>query len=370
MTTSTYSYAPFLSSIWRTEHCDPNNWAYTPSTYDVEGVELVGDPHMVLWKDLKSINMTNPGRKGGIDFVATAKLKNDIVENGINTDEGSMIYYDVDSNEKINGFHRELVCSELDIPGFMAQGVRFDSPLAKVRFCTRSNNRILLQHNNTSAADVETAVRNVLELSPPPTRKSISKEVNFLGHHLSDGTRDNIRDTLFAEYLCSGVKLGIRYIPHNQNTINILIEKNFKYVKGRSKNPPKQTSAWYNEIWNNPDEHCLIVYMSNVEGRIGSLLTSNLKAVEDNKPLHLLFAVTLPSEKQTLQFKREKVFTTDLHTVEERILRAFGKDKGIGEYHRSMISWNHPDCQHRFVAQDSHNENFDDLIYVKNRQFN
>ena len=91
----------------------------------------------------------------------------------------------------------------------------------------------------------------------------------------------------------------MRYIPHNQNTIKLLISK-FEYVRGRAKNPPAETVDWYNNIWNNPDEHCLVIYMSHVEGRSGSIMSSNQKAVNDNKPLHILFAVPVPKGKTSL----------------------------------------------------------------------
>lgn len=367
MTTSTeqQGYAPFLSEHWRPEHCDPKNWDYEPSTYDVDGVELVGEPHMQLWEDLTSDNHANPGRKGGIDFAEAEKLQKDIVNNGINTKKGSMIYYDVDTGLKVNAFHREYTSSQINIPGWMAQGVRFSSPVARIRFCTRSNNRAHFQHNNTSAADVEVAVRNVLACSPPVTKDAIGREIDFLGWHLSESTRDVIKDRLFSEYVCSGVKLGVRYIPHNQNTVKLLLPK-YEYIKGKVDNPPTETSEWYSNVWNNPDEHCLIVYMSHVEGRIGSIMTSNQKASKNHKPLHILFAVPIPKGKTSLYTKREKCFSTELFSVEERMLDAFD----LGEKWRKDFAWNHPDCQHRFVAQDSENESFDDLIYVPNRQFN
>ena len=247
----------------------------------------------------------------------------------------------------------------------MAQGVRFSSPVARIRFCTRSNNRAYFQHNNTSAADVEVAVRNVLACSPPVTKDAIGREIDFLGWHLSESTRDNIKDKLFTEYVCSGLELGVRYIPHNKNTVDLLLPK-YQYIKGKVDNPPKATSEWYSNIWNNPDEHCLIVYMSHVEGRIGSLMTSNQTAVNDNKPLHILFAVPIPKGKTSLYTKREKCFSTELFSVEERMLDAFD----LGEKWRKDFAWNHPECQHRFVAQDSQNESFDELIYIPNREFN
>ena len=44
------SNADFLSADWRIEHCDPEKWE-KPSTHDIPGVELVGDPHMKLWSE-------------------------------------------------------------------------------------------------------------------------------------------------------------------------------------------------------------------------------------------------------------------------------------------------------------------------------
>ena len=54
------SDADFLSADWRLEHCNPENWE-KPSTHDISGVELVGDPHMKLWSETKG--WKNPGRR-------------------------------------------------------------------------------------------------------------------------------------------------------------------------------------------------------------------------------------------------------------------------------------------------------------------
>ena len=53
------SNADFLSNDWLLEHCDPTKWD-APSTHDIDGVELVGDPGMKFWSDTKA--WSNPGR--------------------------------------------------------------------------------------------------------------------------------------------------------------------------------------------------------------------------------------------------------------------------------------------------------------------
>ena len=63
------SNADFWSADWRLiEHCDPEKWE-KPSTHDIPGVELVGDPHMKLWSDTVAWN--NPGRKNFKHFIST-----------------------------------------------------------------------------------------------------------------------------------------------------------------------------------------------------------------------------------------------------------------------------------------------------------
>jgi len=348
----------FLCEHWKELNCIAENWKYKPHDYGVKGVHFVGGPHMVLWSILKE-TFKNPGRADGIDFAKAKELMDDIKNNGINMEEGSMIYYDVDTLEKINALHREYLSSELKIPGWMAQGVRFDNEVAKIRFATKSNNRKYLPHNNTSAKDVECSVREVLRLENNYTKKAIIDEVNDLGHHLPESTRDNITNRLLVEFIsCGQMKSGVRWIPHNKNTIDLLMPK-----LADSQDP--DTVDWYNNIWKNPDEICMIVYMSHAEGRIGALLSKNVEALDDKKPLHILFSVPVPEGKETLASKREKVFTTHMASIEKRVL----KSMGMGELHRGLFRWNHVDSQHRFVEQDT-NMKYNNLVYVKNRDFN
>jgi len=352
------SHAPYLCEHWTEENCDANNWSYPPSTYGVKGAHLVGDPHMILWNLLKD-TFKNPGREGGIDFAEAKRLMDDILENGINMAEGSMIYYDVDTMDKMNAFHRMYVSSELGIPGWMGQAVRFDNEAAKVRFATKSNNRKYHPHNNTSSKDVECAVREVLRLENNYTKKAITDEVNDLGYHLPESTRETIANRLLVEFIsCGQMKSGVRWIPHNKNTIDLLLPK-------LADSKDEDTVAWHENIWKNPDEICMIVYMSHAEGRIGALLSKNVEALDDDKPLHILFSVPVPEGKETLATKREKVFSTHMASIENRVM----KTMGLGEMHRGLFRWNHPDAQHKFVEQDT-NMSYNNLVYVKNRDFN
>ena len=346
------SNADFLCSYWRPDHCDPDNWNYKPSTYGVKGVELVDNPAMKLFRELTG-NWINPGRAYGIDLGKCQEIEDDIRENGINTKEGSMIYWDVDDNSKINTYHREHVASQLDIPGWMGQGVRFDNEAAKIRFACKSNNRKQLTHNNTSGNDVETSVRKVLELENTFTREAIKDEVEDLGWHLSSTTRDKIINKLLVEFTVSGkTESGERYTPHNADTIERLLKE--------------IDDPWVEDYWTNDEQTTLAIHMANFESRVGSLLSSSASARTNHSALNFIFSVTVPKGKETLDSKREKVFSTFIPSVEDRIMTTMG----LGEIHRDMFPWNHPDAEHRFVAQDNNKEKPDVLIKIKNRSYN
>tara|TARA_B100001173_G_scaffold40582_1_gene31461 strand:- start:76 stop:1158 length:1083 start_codon:yes stop_codon:yes gene_type:complete len=348
------SYNPFVSRYWDAEACNPDNWDYEPSTYGVKGVELVGTPKMKLFKELTG-NWVNPGRAYGIDFGKCQEIEDDIRENGINTKEGSMIYWDVTDSSKVNAYHREHIGSLLDIDGWMGQGVRYANEVAKVRHACKSNNRKQVTHNNTSGKDVETSVRTVLELENTYTKEAIRHEVEDLGWHLSSTTRDKIIGKLLVEFVTSGkTTSGEDYTPHNADTIWRLL--------GEIDDP------WVKDYWTNDEQTTLAIHMANFESRVGSLLSSASSARTKHSPLNLIFSVTVPKGKETLDSKREKVFSTFLPSVEDRIMTM----TGLSEIHRDMFPWNHPDAEHRFVAQDNrkNKEKPGVLIKIKNRSYN
>ena len=346
------SYNPFVSQYWDAEACNPDNWNYKPSTYGVKGVELVDTPEMKLFKELTG-NWINPGRAYGIDLGKCQEIEDDVRKNGIDTKEGSMIYWDVDDSSKINTYHREHVASQLGIAGWMGQGVRFDNEAAKIRFACKSNNRKQLTHNNTSGKDVETSVRKVLELENTFTKEAIKSEVEDLGWHLSSTTLDKIINTLLVEFTMSGkTKSGERYTPHNADTIWRLLEE--------------IDDPWVEDYWKNDEQTTLAIHMANFESRVGSLLSSASAATTNHSPLNIIFSVTVPKGKETLDSKREKVFSSFIPSVEDRMMTTMG----LGEMHRATFPWNHPDAEHRFVAQDNNKEKPDVLIKIKNRSYN
>ena len=349
------SNADFLSADWRLEHCNPENWE-KPSTHNIPGVELVGDPHMKLWSETKSWN--NPGRKN-FKQSAVIHLSDKIETEGIIPSR--VVYYDVDTDETNNGSHRRGASQIRNIPAWMHQGIRFENELAKIRFANASNHVEGLFNSEPTKDDVKEGVRAALKQIGEYDKKTIRDEVRIQGPGLTDKQKDDIVNTLYSDCMFDeNMKSSSRYRDLNNNNVESLLKL---IRKDHSEEEP-----WVKDYWDNDDEVTIIINVANIESRIGSLLSSSAQAVSSDKPLHVLFVVPIPSGKETLASKREKFFSTHMSWVEERLLNIQGK--AITEKNRRDFPWNHPDCQHRTVAQDTENESTIPLIKVKNRNFN
>ena len=128
----------FVNEYFSKDATDPENWDYEPSTYGVDGVEIVTGKHMVAFDDFEG-GIDNPGRDE-IDYNAVDVLEACIKSKGVVTKGSRVIYYDVDTGEKINGIKRSIVGHRLGFKGWMGVGVRFRDATAKADFAYASNN--------------------------------------------------------------------------------------------------------------------------------------------------------------------------------------------------------------------------------------
>ena len=350
--------ADFVCDYWPEEACDPNNWTYVPSTYFTPGVRLVGDPHMRLWGDSPN-SWKNPGRYK-FSSSRVLDLVREIQTKGINPKIGSFVYYDVDTGETVNGEHRRGASSassltdSLDIPGWMMQGVEFDDEAAKIRFATKSNNRVEVFHTNSSPDDVESAARQIINLENIVTRDGILDLIKELGPHLTNHYIYKISGKIYAEYTyAGGVKDGERYRTYSKNTIDAYIDS-------------VPNEPWLNNYFQNDDEYAIYIQVHHFEARIGSILSLARRAIEESKPLHFLFSVASPEGKASLESKRIQFFTTHVAGLEDRMMAL----SGLHEMHRATFPWNHTDAKHRCLPQDTEKEDLNSTIYIRNRRFN
>lgn len=335
----------FLCQYWDAIACNPDNWTYEPSTYGVSGVEMIGDIHMKLWKDLS--HWKNPGRANGVDLAKVEELKEDIQDSGIRLD-APVIYYDVDTNETINGDHRFTVSSILDIPGWMCQAVRFESVASKIRFATTSNIKKKDVYNPISAADVNAAVRELISVGAIVTDDQIRAETRFLGKGaISESAIKEISNKIIIERIFSGKPDGAERLQSwNDDRLPVFFDN--------------ATDKWVDDYWNNESEYTMYVNMANFASRWGSIISLASQAVISNKPIHFMFSIKL-MQNESIDTSRSKVFTDKLAQLEQKLCSLFGLDVNR---HKSMLPWHHPECEHRFLPQDNQTEDFTKLIKI------
>ena len=349
------SNADFLSADWRLEHCNPEKWE-KPSTHGIPGVELVGDLHMKLWSETKS--WINPGRK--IFKQSTVRhLGDKIGTEGIIPSRP--IYYDVETNETNNGAHRRGASEIRRIPGWMHQGVKFENELAKIRFANASNFVEGLFCSQPTKDDVKEGVSAALKQIGEFDKQIIRDEVRMQGPGLTDKQRDDIVNALYSDFTFDeNMKSSSRFRELNNDNVLALL----KVIKEEH----SEEETWVKKYWNNDDEITICINASNFESRVGAILNVAALAGKQDKPLHIIFTVPIPVGIETLNSKREKFFSMHLKTLENRLLNINGK--ALTNKNRRDFAWNHSDCQHRTVAQDTVNESTIPLIKVKNRNFN
>ena len=331
----------FISEYWNALACDPSSWTYEPSNYGVDGVELVGGKHMILWALMEV--WQNPGRKFGTIIEKLGELESLIVRRGILTDK-PVVYYDVDTNELLNGDHRRTVSSTLDIPGWMAQGVRFKDDAAKLRFSTVSNKREEEEDvwSPPDADSIEQVVRELMvmyEVSKIYTDEDIKNEVKTLGTGaVSDTKLNKIASKLIAEKRYSGpMSVGDRFDTFSDETFKLFL---------LNTNDP-----WIDEVYNEPSEFCVYVNDKYWNSKIGTLITYGALAAMTKRPLHLLLSFDFKVLTQ-IETSRRKVFEEKLKITERDICNLVGIDfDRFGG--TATFAWNHPDCQHRALPQAS-----------------
>lgn len=349
------SNADFLSADWRIEHCDPEKWE-KPSTHDIPGVELVGDPHMKLWSDTVAWN--NPGRKN-FKQSTVIHLSDKIETEGIIPSR--VVYYDVETDETNNGCTRRGASGIRSIPGWMHQGVRFANELAKIRFANASNHVEGLFNSEPTKDDVKEGVRAALKQIGEYDKQTIREEVRIQGPGLTDKQKDDIVNALYSDCMFDeNMKSCSRYRDLNNDNVNALL----KLIR----NEYSEEEPWVAEYWDNDDEITICINAANFESRVGAIMTVAAKASTVDKPLHIIFTVPIPVGKETLNSKRDKFFSMHLESLEDRLLNIQGKS--LTNKNRRDFSWNHSDCQHRTVAQDTESESTIPLIKIKNRNFN
>ena len=356
----------FVNEYFSEDATDPENWDYAPSTYGVDGVEIVTDKHMVAFDDFNG-GIDNPGRDE-IDYNAVDALEACIKSKGVVTKGSRVIYYDVDTGEKINGIKRSIVGNRLGFRGWMGVGVRFKNATAKADFAYASNNPVdgdaTLVHQLPTKGDT---IAYVVDRFQKTGRTDISeKEISDL---VEEKTKNNFHITTYNKG--DIVKKVLVKLQSDNKTSERYIVYDEKEMEKELDSLVECENEWALKYWeeydeNDPTNAVLIFVNMAGNGISGSYQYIERKlALAQRKGLPACFVIAAKAPKRknsTITSKRANILTGDIRKLEETVCEMFKHDVNV--YGR-ILAHNHPDAQHVFLRQDSENEPEGTLIYAK-----
>ena len=367
---TTQSNADFLSEHWRPEHCDPQAWN-APSTYGVVGVILVdrdGNPleegdksGMYMKKFTRSWD--NPTRFGGTSLKRVRSFAEIIRSEGKGIKPSDPIYFDFDTDERINGNGRYGAAEKCGIAGWMHQGVRFLSLEAKILFAALSQPQ---QENGVfgevlTRDDVYATVKTLCETTQGEKEWDedyIKEMTDRVGPHLSDKDKVSIRQDLRKDFI-SNPKMEYSGVQSYDVGTHVTFLNTMP------------DDVWVENIYNNEEEY--VQFVTTDQGKFthsySALMSKTVRANEDQKPLHLIVNLRPPSGKfGSLEALRDEFFSKHVKRLEDLILKSSGLP--ADNISRLRFAWNHPDCQHMALAQDRSNEKNRVVVPLRNREFN
>lgn len=342
------STSDFLCDYWGPDHCDPDAWTHPVSTFGIDGV-ILREKRMTLWEETQPTS-ANRGRKYGTDHGAVESLADDIEQNGVDT-KCAVGYVDAETGERIGTNHRYHASQRLGIPGWMLQHVDFsecdDPEWSRELFSRAINNERTLRQNNNDPEDVEQLVIYGIEKGNITTDQQVEDTIKMVSNNSFSKYKQTslINAMTILLHRNGGDKSGLkRYVMIDNKEFYRICENNPEdyYVKN---------------IVENEHEHHLFINMRNWGSRTNSLITRAAQACRDNAPLHLTFSVDKPTRNESIDTKRSKVMETAIKNTSDDLFTIMSYKMQHGYY-----PWDHPGCQHMFVAQDTHNETLDTFI--------
>ena len=340
MTISTFfdtdiCFADYICDYFDEKLMDPDNWTFPVTDKGIPGIEIV-EKKFGLWEDV--VKQNNIGRVLGTNSQKVNTIKEDIEQNGVDCTQPP-VYIDIETGDIITGGHRHDVCSILAMPGYMMVFVRCESKWARKRFAKALNNERVFHATLNNEDEVIEHIKYGIAESEITCQQQIEDEIKLIANNSLSKT---VQGRLVKEMVSfihnsgnSNVKLE-RYTAHNEKTYS-------DYV-GRS------TDTYVKDVLNNPKVRNYYINMENWGSRTNPLVTEAAKTAHDSW-MNIQASVHLPSRVESLDIKRAKVHDVSLQNLADSL------DK-IRIYHavNGFYPWQHPKCQHAFLAQDHHLE--------------
>ena len=330
---------------------DPDTWTYHVTNFGIDEVELLHKKY-TLWHVLRKGD--NIGRFEGTNSGQVLKIKEDIQQNGVDPTQPPIVV-DVDDDDVITGEHRGETSQELGILGWMVQYIKIHckDPVKrawiKKRLAKALNNTRIFNQLNNSPDDIREHIKYGITHGQLVSQSQIEDEINFQSNNsLTQAQQKNIISEMVSYITHTGANVKLdRYRTYTDTTYAEYVEK--------SEDPYVQ------QVINDPDSHNYWVNMTS-----GSSIRNTISAAakvksDDKKPwLNVQSSVGLPSNKQSLQEKRDNVYVHFLPALSKEI-------KALFSYFvvHQCLPWEHPECRHAHPAQDHMNEDYESGAFIR-----
>jgi hypothetical protein len=327
--------ADYVCEYFDEKLMDPDNWSFPVTDKGIDEIEII-EKKFGLWKD--TVKQNNIGRYLGTDSQKVILIKEDIEQNGVDCTQPP-VYVDIDTGDIITGGHRHDACAILGIPGYMIVFVRCKNEWARKRFAKALNNERVFHATLNNEEEVVEHIKFGIAKDEITCQQQIEDEIKLIANNsLSKTVQGRLVKEMVSFIHNSGnanVKLE-RYTSHNEKTFQDFVDRS--------------THPYVKDVLNDSSVRNYYINMDNWGSRTNPLITEAAKTSTDSW-MNIQASVSLPSRVESLDIKRKKVHNVALQNLAENL------DK-IRIYHavNGFYPFQHPKCQHAFLAQDHHQE--------------
>ena len=322
---------------------DPKNWTYDLSTIpQIKGVKL-GEMGVFSWNTVKRND--NLARVYGTDEKKVEEMADDMQVHGIDPKEPP-VFYNAVSRKISTGNHRQVSCKRIKEPDYMGVPVFYDDEEAERRFCMILNNlkKSHIQSNNDMASVIE-HIKYLIKIKSIESEEEIKEEIYLVADRsLTTKERTQVFKKIQSYIATNGIeniKLE-RYVTWNSDTYSEFLESSEDEYK---------------------DDVISTLNCHYYNAESGTGLYPTLKAaskVSLDSYLNIQVSVGVPTKKQSLDHKRKLVKSNKFKEMSKT-----ADNLRIYHAHHGHYQWEHPDCEHAFLAQDRENEDVDGGQFIR-----
>ena len=323
---------------------DPAVWTFPITDKGINGIEIV-EKKFGLWKETKKQN--NIGRFLGTNPHKVKLIRDDIEQNGVDPSTPP-VFVDVETGDIITGGHRHDSSALLGLPGWMFVYVKCKNHWARKRLAKALNNERVFHCTNNDRDEVIEHIKYGIKHNQITCQQEIEDEIQLIANNsLSKTVQGTIVKEMVSYIQTNGittVKLE-RFTSHNEKT----------YIDFCN----RSTDTYVKDVLNNGRVRNYYINMDNWGSRTNPLIVEASKTPLDSW-MNIQASVGMPSARESLKVKREKVHTIVLPSLSDQLDKVF-----IYKVANGCYPWQHSNCDHAFLAQDNHQEDVQEGEFIR-----